>query len=269
MTEIARPVARPRSFRTPRTIGALILREMQTTYGRNVGGYIWAILEPVGAIALFTLVIAVGLKVRMPGIGTSFPLFYATGFLPFSLAMGMAARIAAAISYSRPLLFYPGVQFTDAIIARFVLWTLAQFTVFVIVMTGIYLAFDVSTIRDEPTILAAFLLAALFGLGVGTLNCFLFSVAPVWVSIWSILSRPLLLLSCIFYAFEDVPRQWQDVLWYNPLVHIVGLMRRGFYATHDAAYLSVLYPAGIGLVCLVLGLVFLNRFHRDILNRQL
>ena len=39
-----------------RVVFALIIREMSTTYGRSAGGYIWAILEPVGAIALMSLV---------------------------------------------------------------------------------------------------------------------------------------------------------------------------------------------------------------------
>ena len=36
-----------RRFASFRAIGALILREMATSYGRSPGGYIWAILEPV------------------------------------------------------------------------------------------------------------------------------------------------------------------------------------------------------------------------------
>lgn len=267
MTDVAAPVSRPRSFKTPRTILALMMREMQTTYGRNVGGYVWAILEPVGAIAIFTLVIAVGLRVRTPGIGTNFPLFYASGFLPYALALGMTWKIAYAIRFSRPLLNYPGVQYTDAIIARFLLECLTQFVVFTLIFAGIHIAFDVATIRDEPTILLAYLCSAYLGLGLGTLNCFLFSVAPVWETVWRILMRPLLLVSCIFFIFDDVPRQWQDWVWWNPLVHVVGLMRRGFYATYDAPYVSVLYVMAVATASLVLGLVFLHRYHRDILNR--
>lgn len=265
--DIIKPVSRPRSFKTPRTISALILREMQTTYGRSPGGYIWAILEPVGAIAMFTLVISVGLKVRVPGIGSNFPLFYATGFLPFSLAMSTATKIASSLKFSAPLLNYPGVQFTDAIIARFLLNFLTHVIVFFILMTGIHLLFDISTIRNVPAIVSSLVLAALLGLGVGTVNCFLFSVSPLWSSMWTILTRPLLLISCVIYIFEDVPWMYQEFVLYNPHVHTIGLMRRGFYPTYDANYVNEIYVLGVSMTCLVFGLLFLHRFHRNILNR--
>ena len=38
-----RPVIQHTRFATLRTITALILREMATTYGRSPGGYVWAI----------------------------------------------------------------------------------------------------------------------------------------------------------------------------------------------------------------------------------
>ena len=71
------------SFRFVRTILALILREMSTTYGRSAGGYIWAVLEPAAGIAL--LAFAFSLALRAPSLGTNFALFYATGYLPFML----------------------------------------------------------------------------------------------------------------------------------------------------------------------------------------
>ena len=72
----------PPRFRPFRTIAALMLREMSTTYGQSAGGYIWAILKPVGMIVILSLVFS--LMVRKPYLGTNFMLFYATGYLPYS-----------------------------------------------------------------------------------------------------------------------------------------------------------------------------------------
>ncbi len=43
-------------------------------------------------------------------------------------------------------------------------------------------------------------------------------------------------------------------------------MRRGIYATYEPDYVSISYCYGFGLVCLFLGLLFLGRHHRDIVN---
>ncbi len=266
MGQAAIPATRRRRFSTLRTIWALILREMATTYGRSPGGYLWAVLEPVGAIALYTLVIAVGLRIRNPALGTVFMLFFATGQLPFSFYQKTGRKVATSIKFSRQLLRYPAVRYTDAIIARFILDTMTNLMVFYLVMTGIHLIFDTTLILDVPAILLSLTMASMLGLGIGTLNCYLFNAFPVWEQVWTIINRPLFLLSTIFYIFEDIPWRYQNLMWYNPIIHIVGLMRRGFYPTYDARYVSPTYVFAIALITLFFGLLLLNRHHRDILN---
>lgn len=264
---VAKPVGAARRFKTPRTIMALILREMQTSYGRSVGGYAWAVLEPAGGIALLTLVISVGFRVRVPSLGDNFALFFGTGILVLTMTLSIANKVATSIDFSKPLLFYPGVKYTDALIARFLLTTLTQVMVFYIVMTGIHVVFDLrSTLRIEWIALSLGL-TALLGGGIGAMNAFLFNVFPIWQRIWDIATRPLFLVSTTIYTFEDVPREWQDVALLNPLVHTIGFMRRGFYVTYDAQWASWTYVAGLGAVGIVGGLLFLGRFHRAFINR--
>ena len=44
-------------------------------------------------------------------------------------------------------------------------------------------------------------------------------------------------------------------LWYNPLAHIIGEMRAGFYGTYQADYVSGPYVFGIGLTLFVITFV--------------
>ena len=248
-----------------RTVGALILREMATSYGRSPGGYLWAIVEPVAGISLLTLIFSMGF--RAPALGVSFPLFYATGMLPFLLFTHLANRVAQSLDFSRPLLAYPAVTWLDAILARFLLNLVTQLMVGQIVLTGILLMFDTRAILDFSAIFMAYALAALLGLGVGVMNCLLQGLVPAWVHAWSILMRPMFLISTIFFTFESVPLPWRDWLWYNPAVHFIGILRRGFYPGYDAAFASPGYVAAVALVLLAFGLLFLSRAHRRILNR--
>ena len=59
-----------RSFPTLRAISALILREMATAHGRIRGGYLWAVAEPVAAVALLVLVFSVAFE--QPPLGRCF-----------------------------------------------------------------------------------------------------------------------------------------------------------------------------------------------------
>lgn len=247
-----------------RAVLALILREASTRYGRTPGGYIWAVAEPLAAI----LVLSAGLSliVRTPSLGTSFLLFYATGFLPFNLAMQVANATAGSLRFSRPLLQYPVVTWLDAMLARFLLNSLSCLLVFVLLTGGILLASGSPAMPDAPVAVAALALAMLFGFGLGALNCTLLGLFPAWEVAWSVITRPLFLASGVLFIFEDLPQQAQAVLWYNPLLHITGIARSGFYPDYPSAYASPVYVLLISLALLALGLVLTRRYHREILT---
>ncbi len=252
-------------FGSLRAISALILREMATSYGRSPGGYLWAVLEPAAGIALLSLVFSVAF--RSPALGVSFPMFYATGMLPFVMFNDVQNKVALSLLFSKQLLSYPTVTFADALLARFILNTMTQLMVGYIILAGCMILFETRVTPDLAIIVQAYALTALLAVGIGTLNCFLFTRFPVMQRSWSILMRPMFILSCIFFTFESVPQQYQIYLWWNPLVHVIGLMRHGFYGTYDATYVSVEYVAGLSLTAMVLGLIFLRRYQRDILHR--
>ncbi|SIO21106.1 ABC transporter permease [Vannielia litorea] len=260
-----RPLLRPARFRTGRALAALFIREMSTTYGRNAMGYAWAVLEPVAGIALLSLVFS--LAFRAPSLGTNFPLFYASGLLPFLAYLDISQKVALSLRFSRQLLYYPGVTYTDALGARFLLNAVTQLLVAMILLSGIILAFDLAVILDIPHLALGFALATWLALGVGTLNCYLLSSYPAWERTWAILNRPLFIVSCVFFVFDDVPQPYQGWLWFNPLIHCIGLLRAGIYATYDAGYVSLGYVIACGGVPLALGLLFLRRHHRDIIER--
>jgi capsular polysaccharide transport system permease protein len=253
-----------RRFPGLRTVSALMLREMSTTYGRSPGGYLWAILEPVAGTILLTAVFAAFIKT--PPLGTSFPLFYATGILPFTLFTGISAVVAQAVNFSRPLLAYPSVTWVDAIVARFSLHFLTELMVAYVVFAGILILFPSPVILDHVVIAGGLALTGALAMGVGILNCFLFTQFPIWQRGWSILMRPMFLISGVIIPFESIPQPWRDWLWYNPIVHVIGLVRRGFYFSYDAPYVSVAYVLGLSGAAALIGLVFLSRYHRDLIN---
>lgn len=247
-----------------RAIMALILREMATRYGRSPGGYVWAVLEPVGFILVMS--IAFSLILDAPPIGNNFPLFFATGFLPFSMFTNLANLVGRSINFSRALLFYPAVSWVDAAAARAILNTLTDILVMVIIFVAIVIATDTRSFFDLQIMALGVGLTALLGLGIGVLNCALFGLFKVWMQIWSIITRPLFLASGVFFLYDDLPQAAQDILWFNPLMHIVGVMRSGFYPSYSGEYISILYVVGIALVSLFFGLLLLGRFHRHILQ---
>ena len=258
-----RPVVR--SYPTIRTISALMMREMTTRFGRTPGGIIWVVLQPLATILV--LGFAFSLIARTPALGTSYIFFKATGLLPFSAFRSISTVVGRAFSFSSALLVYPGVTWVDALLARLFLNVLVNFLVAFLILSGIILFQDLSLIIDWGPVLLAMLLATFLGFGIGVLNCYLFERIVIWSNIWSIMTAPLLIVSGVIMLYEAMPTIAQQYLWYNPVLHITGLMREGFYSTYQPTYISVPYVLICSLVPMVLGLVLLRRYHRDLLNR--
>ena len=249
-----------------RTVAALILREIATTYGRSPGGYVWALADPILGIALLTLVFQHAMGNTNPLLGSSFPLFYASGYIPFQMYHDIANKMAQSLRFSRPLLAYPAVTFVDALIARLVLNTVLHVIVFTVLIGGIALIQGIPLVMNVDTVLHALGLATLLGAGVGTMNCFLIMRFPIWERAWSILSRPLFLMSGVFYTYELMPHGVRAVLWWNPVLQLIGLMRRGIYGVYPADYVNEGYIVALSLLLLCAGLLLIWRRYRDLLE---
>ncbi|MEN8657992.1 MAG: sugar ABC transporter permease, partial [Marivita sp.] len=133
---------------------------MTTTHGRVPGGYLWAVAEPLAGIALLSAIFAIGF--HAPALGISFPLFYATGLLPFLAFSDITGKLAQALNFSRPLFAYPAVSVFDAILARFILAVLTQLAVASLLLAGILFLSETRATPDLAVLVqAAGLLAVL------------------------------------------------------------------------------------------------------------
>ena len=260
-----RPAQRPSKVTAKRTVAALALREMVTTYGRSPGGWAWAVVEPVAAIALLSF--AFSLAFHAPPLGSSFPLFYATGFLPYMLFHDISQKVATGVRFSRPLLSFGAVTYLDTLIARFLLTLLTHLLVVSVVLCAILTLSGAGYRMDFVKAGLALSGAAALAIGIGTLNCYLFTAFPAWERLWAIALRPLFIISGVVFLFEDVPSVYQDALALNPLFHITGLMRAAIYPTYSPTYVSMSFVFGIALGAAALGMLLLFRFHDELVHK--
>lgn len=227
-------------------------------------GYFWALAEPVGGVAVLTFVFSLAL--RAPGLGDSFALFYASGFLPFSAFMDLSRKTATAIRFSKSLLYYPRVTFIDALLARIFLNSLTQLMIGAIFLACIIPFSRTHIFLNVPVLFWSYVMAISLAVGVGTINCYFFWRFPAWERIWSVITRPLFIGSAIFYTFESVPEGVKDIMWLNPLIHVVGQARAGIYILYEPSYISQTYVFGISATLTVFGLLLLWGNSKEILN---
>lgn len=247
-----------------RVIFALMMREMTTRYGNNPGGYLWALLEPLGMVAIMSFVW--GFLARRPALGDSFAVFFATGFLIFHLYRTVSSTISGAISSNRALLSFPRVTLLDTIMARAILEAATSLLVMTLILSALIVAYAEPVLLDVQRLAIASGLALVLGFGIGILNAVLFNYFEVWRTVFKIINRPLFIISGVFFLYEDLPRLAQNILWWNPLMHITALMRSGFYPTYEPTWVAPFYVIYFACVPLLLGIMLLRALRAEMLE---
>lgn len=242
-----------------------MLREMVTSSGRSPGGYLWALIEPIAAIALLSF--AFSMAFRAPSLGVSFALFYATGYLPYMLFHDVANKTATAIRFSRPLLGFGALTLFDLVAARFLLNLLTQLLVSALVLGAIFALFDTRAHLAPLPLATGFAMAAWLAFGLGLLNAYLFLAFPAWERLWQVATRPLFIVSGVLFLYEDLPAKIADLLWYNPLFHVTGAVRHGVYPGYGADYVAPVFVVGLGLGLSCLGLLLLARHGNELIHK--
>jgi capsular polysaccharide transport system permease protein len=235
-----------------RVIGALILRDLRTRFGRLQLGYLWAIAEPLSYV-VFMAALFTGMG-RHPPFGSDNALFFATGILPFTVFATLSRSGSAAIEANRALLTYPIVKPVDALIARGVLEFATSLMVMIVMFGGIVIFLNTDRPAHLDTIASAILGLALLGFGVGMTNSAIEQVFPTWREIYSVVSRPLMLVCAVFFTLESLPASARDLAAYIPVTHGVELFRAGYYSGYRSSVLDVAYLYEIGLLLCLIGL---------------
>jgi capsular polysaccharide transport system permease protein len=239
-------------------VAALVIREMATRYGTKIGGYAWAIIDPLAFVLLLTAVFSA--IARVPALGTNFPLFFASGYIPFWIYRSLADQISGAVSANRPLLNYPIVQPYDTVFARLILQLVTIFVVVLIIFGGIGYFIEPLPTLDVPKLLLAGSIAVMLGVGVGMTNIVLFHLSSTYQQVFQIVNRPLFLISGVFILPESVPHPYQDYLMWNPLVHIVALFRQGFYGTYRAQLVDFDWLLAVSFCSFLIGFLVVKAF---------
>lgn len=247
-----------------RIVAALLIREMSTRFGSKPGGYIWALVDPAAHVMLLTMLFQV--VAHVPALGTSFPLFFATGYIGFQFYQAAVNYVSGALSANRALLNYPSVAPIDTVMARLILQIGTTAFVGVLVIGAISHTLSSPIAYNWAAILEAIFAAALLALGAALANTVLFLRWPFYESIYGIVTRPLMLLSGVFFLPDSIPQPYQDVLLLNPVVHVVILFRKGFYPEYRAEALSIDYLYGFVFLSLLLGTTLFTLSSRVLRN---
>jgi capsular polysaccharide transport system permease protein len=233
-------------------IGALILRELHTRFGRENIGYLWIFAEPM------LLAVAVGAfharqAIPITGGIRSIP-FAIAGYTLFILFRSMVSRAETLLEANRPLLNHRRVTILDMLIARALLEVASTIMVLTLLLSAIWMLGYFDGPADLLLISTAVFLLTWFSFAVSLIVTTLSHESPIagrLIHPMLYLSMP---LSGAFFAMVWLPEGLRDLLGWVPTVPMFELLRQGMFAGYPATYAGLTYPVAICGVLTLIGL---------------
>ncbi len=243
-------------------IAALTIHDLQGQMRRYDHGYVWLILEPMMFIALLRLARHLFSPLAPPNNMTPL-LFYTLGVLPLFMVFQIVREVYKTVASRSRLLTFPRVTPIDLAISGAVSSFCTYFTIFWVFAVPISMYEGVWPPENPLGLMLALIATWMLAVAVGLVLSPLVRVLPPAERFIIIGKRGLRLISGLFFVITMVPTiAWPYFTW-NPLLHLIELMRDTWFSGYTSPVASWSYIAECILVLLLLGLS-LERFMRRI-----
>lgn len=228
-------------------IGALMMREIHTRFGRHHMGYMWLFFEPMilgGCIAAVHTISGHGL----PG-GLDVASFYIVGYTPYYLFRSILNRAAGSLHANAPLFYHRQVTFLDIMLSRNLL-DCASVMIALLIMMGLLGAMTGQWPQDLVWMAVGIMMITAFCHGMALI----FVSATVWgteaverfVHPFTYLTIP---VTGAFFMVFWFPTELQELALMIPTVHMFEIIREGQFGPVVPFHYDVFY-----VMCWILAL---------------
>jgi capsular polysaccharide transport system permease protein len=236
-----------------KVVGALLMREVLTRYGRHNVGFLWLFLEPM----LFTLgVTFIWTVIRDREKGDlSVIAFILTGYSTVMLWRNAVSSCIRAVGPNMTLLYHSRVAIIDFFIARLILDVLGA-TMSFIVLGVFFISFGyIPMPNDLLTMINGWFLLIWFSIGLGLIVGSMTEFSEILDRIWHTFTYMMLPLSGVFTLVQWLPEAAREFMLWIPMVHGVEMIRHGYFGDVVNVYYDPLYLVKVNAVMLIMGLL--------------
>ena len=239
-----------------RIIGALVLREVTTRFGREWGGFLWVIGEPllfcVGVIILW------GFIKPEYDHGIRVGPFVMTGYMCLMLLRHMIGASMGALQANVGLLYHRQITVLHVVFTRNLTEFLGASAAFVILYVSLFSLGEVQFPTDWLLFYGGWFLTAWVALGVATFIAALAIRFEFMERVVPVASYILIPLSGCFSMAGWVPASVREIYLLIPLPHGVEMVRGAVFGEFVHVYHNAPYAFAWGAAFIMAALVLMS-----------
>ena len=190
--------------------------------------------------------------------------FTITGYPMMMMWRNASTRAIGSISANMSLLSHRNVRVLDTIFARMLL-EIAGATIAQIAIMSVLIAVRwIEMPADIFYMLLAWLLMAMFAIGLGLIICSVAFHFEPFGKVWGTISFVMMPLSGVFFFVHNLPQQLQHYVLMLPMVHGTEMFRAGYFGNSVTTYGNTWFILLCNLVLLLLGLAMVTKFSKGV-----
>lgn len=237
-------------------IGALMMREMATRYGRRGLGFLWIVGEPLlfcfGVILLWTFVrshSAHGLAVAP---------FAMSGYMCLILLRHSISFSQTAVSSNLGLLYHRALGPLHFYLTRAILEFAGTTAAFIVVYVSLLMVNQVGPPQDYLLLYGGWTLMWGMATGTGFILSGIAMRSDVMDRLVPVISYAMIPLSGVFFMIDWLPEAVRERYLWVPFPNAVEMVRAGVFGEGVPTHYRPAYAVGITLVLLFFGLLMIK-----------
>ena len=235
-----------------RVIGALMVRELITRFGRENIGFLWIMVEPL----MFGLLVGF-LWRAMKGPeehGISVIAFVVTGYIPLTMFRNSVQRSVRVISVNGNLMYHRQVTLMDFIFVRFLIEMIGTMMAYVFVGLVLIYFGEFPIPANVSWFLCGWFLYSAFTLSLCLILAPLSEVSDALEKLMPITTYVAIPFSGTFNMVSWMTPGVREALSYSPFVNAMEMMRYGIFGGRVTPYFGFAVPVVATMVCMAIGL---------------
>lgn len=236
-----------------RVIGALMLRELTTRFGRENLGFLWIMFEPL----LFAVLVGI-LWRFMKGpleFGIDIVAFTVSGYIPLVLFRSSVNRGVKIFTANGGLMYHRQVKILDLLLVRFLIELIGHMMAYLFIglVLGVLGIFPVP--YDLGFLMLGGFYYALFSFAVMLVVTPLSELSETVEKFIPITTYLMVPFSGAFFLVSSLSPEAARIALYSPPVHGMEMMRYGLFGPSIDPRFDYVLPLAFCLPCMVLGLL--------------
>jgi lipopolysaccharide transport system permease protein len=245
-----------------------VKRDIVTVYQQTILGPIWFFVQPI--MTMLTYVIVFGNIAKLSTDGVPAPLFYLSGITLwnyFSESFNKTSTTFVSNANIFGKVYFPRLIVPLSVVISNVIKFFIQFALFLILWVW-YLA-TTDTIHPNIWLLStaySLLLMAGLGLGFGIIFSSLTTKYRDLTFLISFGVQLAMYATPIIYPMSTLSEKYQQVLWWNPISHIIESFKYGFLGSGEASVSGMAYATAFTVITLTLGVIIFNKTEQTFMD---